>query len=128
MTTQPDKAKRWRPRFSVRTLVIVVTLVCCYAACWGPTKRQGFEDVVNHVRSSIDLKKRFKTAALPSSNLPLVVWIYEAEADGPMIESAADMSTYHRCYLWLFGYVIKLPFERDVNIDANGMPIGWAAP
>jgi hypothetical protein len=26
MTTQHDKPKRWRPRFSVRTLVILVTL------------------------------------------------------------------------------------------------------
>jgi|CXWL01.1.fsa_nt_gi hypothetical protein len=38
MTSQHDKPKRWRPRFSVRTLVIVVTLVCCYAACWRMTK------------------------------------------------------------------------------------------
>lgn len=28
MTSQHDKAKRWRPRFSVRTLVVVVALVC----------------------------------------------------------------------------------------------------
>lgn len=28
MTAHPTKSKRWRPRFSVRTLVVVVTLVC----------------------------------------------------------------------------------------------------
>lgn len=45
MTTQPTTPKRWLPRFSVRTLVILVTLVCCYAACWGPTKTRGVRDV-----------------------------------------------------------------------------------
>ncbi len=44
--------KRFRPRFSIRTLVIVVTLVCCYAACWGPTKTNGVEDVAEHVYSN----------------------------------------------------------------------------
>ncbi|MBP89528.1 MAG: hypothetical protein CMJ64_22935 [Planctomycetaceae bacterium] len=37
--TQHDKAKRWRPRFSVRTLAIVVTVVCAYLACWEMTGR-----------------------------------------------------------------------------------------
>ena len=47
MASDSDKPKRrrWRPRFSVRTLVILLTLVCCYAACWGPTKRHGVDDV-----------------------------------------------------------------------------------
>ena len=85
--------------------------------------RQGLEDVENYVRSSIDLNVRFKTAGLPTSNLPLVVWIYEAESDSPNVLGPADISTYHRCYFWLFGYVVKLPIERDVNIGANGMPI-----
>ena len=35
MTTQPTTPKRWRPRFSVRTLVVFVSLVCYYAACWA---------------------------------------------------------------------------------------------
>jgi hypothetical protein len=38
MTTQPTTPKRWRPRFSLRTLVILVTIVCFYAASWGPDK------------------------------------------------------------------------------------------
>ena len=40
MITNPTTSKRWRPTFSVRTLVVMVTLVCCYVACWGPTKTQ----------------------------------------------------------------------------------------
>jgi hypothetical protein len=56
MTTPPNKPKRWRPRFSVRTLVVVVTLVCCYAACWGPTKRQGVEDVMKYAAFNADFR------------------------------------------------------------------------
>ncbi len=33
MTTDPTTPKRWLPRFSLRTLVVLVTLACCYAAC-----------------------------------------------------------------------------------------------
>ena len=43
------KPKRFRPKFSVRTLVILVTLACCYAACWGPTKTRGVEDMWLHL-------------------------------------------------------------------------------
>ena len=39
MTTQHSNTKRWRPRFSVRTLVIVVTLVCVYLAGQKITQR-----------------------------------------------------------------------------------------
>ena len=41
MTSPHDKAKRWRPRFSVRTLAIIVTLVCVYLGLWEATKKWG---------------------------------------------------------------------------------------
>ena len=45
MTTQSTNPKRWRPRLSFRTLVILITLVCCYFGLWEATKRQGVADV-----------------------------------------------------------------------------------
>ena len=33
--------------------MIAVTLVCCYAACWGPTKERGVEDVTQHVEHNV---------------------------------------------------------------------------
>src|SRR5262245_57633513 len=33
--------KLWRPRFSLKTLLILVTFVCVYFAAWEVTKRQG---------------------------------------------------------------------------------------
>ncbi len=43
MTSQHDKAKRWRPRFSVRTLVILVTLFTLTGGALGHSIRREFE-------------------------------------------------------------------------------------
>jgi len=66
MTSQHDKAKRWRRRFSVRTLVVLVTLVCCYAACWGPTKTRGVDEFGRNLTAA-----ECAMNALPSSPSPL---------------------------------------------------------
>jgi len=73
MTTNPTTPKRWRPRFSLRTLVVLITLVCCYAACWGPTKTKGVRDAFEHVRGP---QSRFYFRAHPSpakAIVPLIV-------------------------------------------------------
>jgi len=44
MITQPATPKRWRPRFSVRTLVVLVTLVCVYFGSWAALKDIAVED------------------------------------------------------------------------------------
>ncbi len=43
MPSERDKAKRWRPRWSVRMLLIVVTLVCAYLACWKVAAAESFK-------------------------------------------------------------------------------------
>jgi hypothetical protein len=111
MTSHHDKPKRWRPRFSVRTLVIVVTLVCLYAACWGPTKRRGVEDVLSHVKE-VDAKLYpshlgyFPGLTLNTSSptAPLIVGIDYFQGQ-----------TVRRYYFWFFGYVVKLPYERPTT-------------
>ena len=55
MISQHDKAKRWRPRFSIRTLVIVVTLVCAYFGLWEATKRWGCPSVSDWASSPAPL-------------------------------------------------------------------------
>jgi hypothetical protein len=100
MTSQHDKPKRWRPRFSVRTLVIVVTPVCSYAACWGPTKTQGIEDI------------RARQELEPVAIVPFVI-TSGAKLKQPypgLYEVNASKRSY---YFWFFGYVAKLPYERD---------------
>jgi len=101
MTSQHDKPKRWRPRFSVRTLVIVVTLVCCYAACWRPTNEQGIYDVELH----LGLRRTYRPSSTP---LPLIVVVDEwGSKDGVL-------DIYRRPYLWCFGRVIELPYSRKI--------------
>jgi hypothetical protein len=109
MTTPPDKTKRWRPRFSVRTLVVVVTLVCAYAACWGPTKRQGVADI-NGL-----WPKGASTAQDASPVLPLLI---KGDENRPGVGGMGGYSppqTIRRYYFWFFGYVAKLPYERELD-------------
>jgi hypothetical protein len=105
MNGDPDKPKRWRPRWSVRTLVLVVTLVCAYLACWGPTKSYGIRDV--------------GAGRASEAIAPLII-------AAPMWgEVFADGSVYGgRCYyLWFFGYVRKLPFDQHSGYELN-IPAG----
>lgn len=99
MTSPSDKPNRWRPKFSVRTLVVVVTLLCCYAACWGPTKRWGVDDVVYRGWLPNDVSVNASAVA------PLIV----AE---DFIEQAKITRGY---YLWFFGYVVELPHGRELT-------------
>ena len=121
MTSHHDKAKRWRLRFSIRTLVVVVTLVCCYAACWGPTKKWGLRDVPRrafrgtiglssgNAEEDAEMNEKFYGSFDASPALPLVVSI-DWEYDSPPTR---------RYYFWFFGYVAKLPYEREVERGYN---------
>ena len=122
MTTQPTTPQRWRPRFSIRTLVILVTLVCCYAACWGPTKTRGVEDVTRDVsgvfrrsKSSEWVREDLDPIFTPeflfrdvSATMPLLIGIDESDL-GEWIASTPRTRHY---YFWFFGYVAKLPYEQ----------------
>jgi hypothetical protein len=102
MTSQYDKGKRWRPRFSVRTLAIIVTLVCCYVACWGPTTRNGPRDII--VRQQLARDNIIIASARPVAPLLVGAIRYDLEVD-------AGAKCY---YFWFFGYVAKLPYEREL--------------
>jgi hypothetical protein len=99
MTTQHDNAKRWRPTFSIRTLVVMVTLVCAYFGCWAATKKWG----VDYLR-----RKGFHNAGVPTSDapMPFVIWEDWYEGGNKVTRS------YH---VWFFGYVAKLPWGRDLR-------------
>ncbi len=114
MTTNPTTPKRWRPRFSVRTLVILVTLVCCYAACWGPTKTRGVADV-EEATQEISFRLMLQGASPEEIEdifrddctcLPLIVRMPRHD----------DPAGGYHYYFWFFGYVAKLPYERELTI------------
>lgn len=100
----PSSVKRFRLRLSIRTLVVVVTLLCCYAACWEPTKQQGVEDVTRR----LDKGSYWGTYDVAWQNVSPVI---------PFVVRA-DIMDVHRCYyFWFFGYVADLPFERRIDLD-----------
>ena len=110
MTTNPTTPKRWRPRFSVRTLVILVTLVCCYAACWGPTKNKGVDDVIN-VRNEMLMDD--SDASDASAMMPLLVRTDQTLVRAWDTNGLISTSGTRHYYFWFFGCVAKLPYERD---------------
>ena len=99
---------RFRPRFSVRTLAIFVTLVCAYFGAWEATKRFGVpKGNVGH-RSLGDAYAAVINAWSP---VPFLIICNETS---PFDDDS------QRYYLWLFGPTIKLPFESELH-DRNAL-------
>ncbi len=116
MTTQPTTQKRWRPRFSLRTLVILLTLVCVYLSCWMPTSTRGVDDVAMQLtiallaeygspEDPVEVIQRMADFRQTSSKVPFVVGVNVNDG---------LMSNHREYYFWFFGYVAKLPYERDL--------------
>jgi hypothetical protein len=96
---------RFRPRFTVRTLAIFVTLIGAYFGAWEITKKHG----------------------LPSRNIngmyidpfnSLVVSTDEPRVLAPFLVrhvryTAWNAETCHGYYIWLFGPKIQLPFVSE---------------
>ncbi len=102
MTTQPTTPKRWRPRFSVRTLVILVTLVCCYAACWGPTKTWGVHDMNRNAKGRLA-----NDWPIPDDlNIKAIAPLFLG-----MEEFTPTRGPRRSYYFWFFGYKYRLPFD-----------------
>ncbi len=110
MTTHPTTPKRWRSRFSVRTLVILVTFVCFYFGMWEATKRQGVADVNEYLEwpNTREINPLFLEGANASAPVPLI-----AVVDQPSDWVVVPQKTRYY-YFWFFGYVARLPYERDI--------------
>lgn len=95
--------RRIRPRFTVRTLAIFVTLVCAYFGTWEATKRWEI--------SAVPLGK--------SSPAPFIV-VQEVEVHQPVMKSGRAMARIEldldefsegrrgRYSIWLFGPTFQL--------------------
>jgi len=102
-------------------LVVLVTLVCWYAACWGPTKEWATRDVLDHTDGNPRKwkwdKRRWRMKRVnggyelytdPCARLPLIVEL------AVVVETDTRTSGAYHYYFWFFGYVAKLPYERDI--------------
>ena len=99
MTNPPSNTKRFRLRFSVRTLVVVVTLVCCYFGLWEVTRTCGIRVIPEH---------DFREVTSPC---PFVI-----VDSGPSIRVRTNLNVVEEerrrhYYFWCFGYVAKLPYK-----------------
>ncbi len=85
--------------------MVLVTLVCCYFGLWETTKTQGVRNVVSQ---NVDWNGE--------AILPLIIgvdaWDPIRFSDGQAVGNFGSMR--RRYYFWFFGYVAKLPYERDV--------------
>jgi hypothetical protein len=104
MMTNPTP-KRFRPRFSIRTLIILVTLVCVYFASWSATNRLGCDQVLGQHWDDVNAE----------SPMPFVV---VRKVSISSLESGVfRWDTRRTYYFWFFGYVAKLPWEREVETE-----------
>lgn len=119
-------AMRFRPRFSVRTLVIFVMLACAsYLGAWIATKTHAARQKPaiysdgKKVWAIDDPIEKIMAARVVSEG----VETFQAESPAPFVMtrherpfSNGGMTTGQpsRCfYVWLFGPEWKLPFEAD---------------
>jgi hypothetical protein len=97
--------KLWRPRFTIRTLAIVVTLVCAYLACWMPTRREAAR-----IGSPENPTPWFNSDAgractiIDNAYSPVPFGVSQVEW-----EPEASTKVKRQYYLWFFGHKRPLP-------------------
>lgn len=90
--------------------MIVVTLVCCYLGAWEATKTWGISAIPVSAYQASQL------------NSPCPFLIVNPEDSFKSIAASLsdnwDVAGDDReVYFWFFGYVAKLPYERDLPND-----------
>jgi hypothetical protein len=95
--------KSRKPRFSLRTLIILTTLVCIYLGCWFPTATQGVSDVQKRINSEAEATRK-----LPMPRAPL--FLETTRTRLLLMTPSPITSTTSTYYVWFFGWVAKLPF------------------
>lgn len=88
---------RFRPRFSIRTLTVFVTLVCAYFGAWEATKRYG---VPTH-------RRLLSGTPIRASSPAAFIIRYEIGVD---LLGGPPSRAYH---LWIFGYEKRLCESED---------------
>src|SRR5262245_13817229 len=109
--------RSFRPRFSLRTLAILVTLVCAYFGAWEVTKRHATNMVGQRDQTNDEaLEWRVRNA---SAILPFVIChddiVYSSRRHDDEFRGHTEYEySYPRRYsLWFFGPSFDLPIEND---------------
>lgn len=100
---------KFRPRFSIRTLGIFVTLVCAYFGTWEVTKKFGVP------KTPIKVDSDGGMIVDAGSTIPFVIWQDETDNGFIGVNRLVFINPKRCFYIWVFGARIKLPFEFDVH-------------
>jgi hypothetical protein len=120
-------ASRFRIRFSVRAMIVFVTLIGAYFGAWEATKKWGVQDLVmrqnpEFVRLALLREGLDPDAAWPNEwsnsirqanvcTAPVPFVVSEIQMDGIQL----DRFFIRRYYLWFFGKLVELPISVQVN-------------
>jgi hypothetical protein len=91
--------KRWLPRFSIRTLIGIVTLVCLFFGGWELTKKVGIRAVETQLEAS-----DMNPSGL-SAQAPFLVSAYEYRIPA----GSLPHPPLRRHHLWLVVATVRLP-------------------
>jgi hypothetical protein len=91
---------RFRPRFSVRTLAILVTVICAYFGAWEVTKRNAKVRANATVYGENDQPLRISNATIP---MPFLVVRDECQ-----YRDAKPKEFRRSYYVWLFGPMFRV--------------------
>ena len=117
MVAEPGR-KRRMPRFSMRTLAVLLTNICLYFACWLPTTTTGVRDVGNRLASeSYYSADGNQYRATPKAPLVLA-WCGEQVR----VSFPAQVIRRTSYYFWFFGWVARIPFTIQETRVLNGPP------
>lgn len=109
-----------RPRFSLRTLAIVVTLVCAYFGAWGLVK----DRVLSNLRKA-EMSRGRQKEERQGVNYKLETQLIDIQARIPfLLERSIREYHFHptfrystigmrRYYVWILGSEFKLPYETQ---------------
>jgi hypothetical protein len=129
MSRGEETAKRrfWRPRFSLRTLAIIVTLVCAYFAAWEVTKRYVAREQSRNVPNVL-ATRAIAPLLIARDTVSYGVTVngtFNASASKAMLElpdggsltasSFTILNARTHYYVWFLGPMVKLPYESNAD-------------
>jgi hypothetical protein len=117
-----NKVGRYRLRFSIRSLLILVTIVCLFLTCWIQTSSKGVRDLSRHEISNYG--SRYSERAV----FPLLVAADERSLEIVPGMPRAQMVTRSKYFIWLFGWLIELPIGGRPQPFAPGHIIQGEPP
>ena len=103
-TNTPKHKRRWF-RFKLRTLIVIVTLICLYLGSWELTKDSGMDAVVQHAHTN--------DGVMPVNGHSPVLFVCSIDWVAPDPNSVPVQGNnpgilHSTLYLWFFGLIVRL--------------------